>query len=508
MKTRIICIILTTTLLLSIFVVPASAATTLKLNWKSITIGLEETYSLKATTNSIESITWSSSDKTIVSVNKNGKITGNKTGKAIITATANGNSVECKVAVKKAPDKISVTDITVPIGSTANIKATLPKGTASKSLSYESSNAKIANVNSNGIVTGVAEGSCTITVTTFNKKSVKIKVTVIKRNDYTVVQRDWIYSSKPDSFDGYVYRTSVDGTKRTKLTDILTSSFYVIDDWIYYSSVLGIYKVRTNGTNKITLTEGGNDIIIVDDWIYYEREGIYKIRTDGTMKTKLCNDTTVRRLFIADGWIYYSNWDDGHNLYKIKTDGTMRTKLNDDITSPIAIEGEWFYYLKVETYNKDGQPQREEDIFQLYKIRTNGTGRKKIFSKNNNNIMSIENGWIYYYDYNSSDESEYGYYKMRTDGTEKTKLLNLSETDLTIVVGDWIYFYTGVDFYKKRTDGTEKTKLCGDVHNVRHFEIVGDWIYYYEEQYNWSDYEWYRTYNKIRIDGTEHLKEW
>lgn len=44
---------------------------------------------------------WSSNKKKVAKVNKNGKITGVKAGKATITAKVDGKTLKCKVTVKK-----------------------------------------------------------------------------------------------------------------------------------------------------------------------------------------------------------------------------------------------------------------------------------------------------------------------------------------------------------------------------------------------------------------------
>ena len=45
-------------------------------------------------------VTWSSSAPSVASVNKKGKITARRTGKATITAKVNGVKYKCKVTVK------------------------------------------------------------------------------------------------------------------------------------------------------------------------------------------------------------------------------------------------------------------------------------------------------------------------------------------------------------------------------------------------------------------------
>ena len=51
-----------------------------------------------------KTVTWSSSDASIASVDANGKVTAIKDGSAIITAQAGGKSATCSVTVQSAPD--------------------------------------------------------------------------------------------------------------------------------------------------------------------------------------------------------------------------------------------------------------------------------------------------------------------------------------------------------------------------------------------------------------------
>ena len=63
-------------------------------------------------------------------------------------------------------------------GQTCKVKVTLPKGTASNVLKYSSSNKKVVTVNSKGVVKAKKKGTAYIKVTTFNKITKKVKVTV------------------------------------------------------------------------------------------------------------------------------------------------------------------------------------------------------------------------------------------------------------------------------------------------------------------------------------------
>ena len=66
-------------------------------------------------------------------------------------------------------------------GDSITLKATIkPAETTDKTLSWTSSNSKVATVDENGNVTAKKEGTCVITTTTSNIKKAKCKITVKK----------------------------------------------------------------------------------------------------------------------------------------------------------------------------------------------------------------------------------------------------------------------------------------------------------------------------------------
>jgi len=242
-------------------------------------------------------------------------------------------------------------------------------------------------------------------------------------------------------------------------------------DWIYYSNWSGLYKIRTDGTQKTKLNDEKSSYInVVGDWIYYCQDHIdgyilHKIRTDGTQKTKL-NDDYSSYINVVGDWIYYSNWNDNRELYKVRTDGTQRTKLNDDGSYDINVVDDWIYY------------QNDSDDSRLYKIRTDGTQKTKLNDDISCNI-NVVGDWVYY----SNRSDGWKLYKIRIDGTQRTKL-NDDNSYYINVVGDWIYYQNDSDnwsLYKIRTDGVQKTKL-NDV-SSSYINVVGDWICYLD----WHD---------------------
>lgn len=87
---------------------------TIKLDKKNESMYVKESFVLKATiTGKEDKASFKSSNSSVASVDKNGKVTAKKKGTATITATANGVSTECKVTVKSVPSGSTTSKKTV-----------------------------------------------------------------------------------------------------------------------------------------------------------------------------------------------------------------------------------------------------------------------------------------------------------------------------------------------------------------------------------------------------------
>ncbi len=77
--------------------------------------------------------------------------------------------------------KMSKTKASLKVGETTTLKATIkPKNVTDKTVTWKSSNKKVATVDKNGKVTAKKKGTCTITAVTSNGKKAKCKITVKK----------------------------------------------------------------------------------------------------------------------------------------------------------------------------------------------------------------------------------------------------------------------------------------------------------------------------------------
>ncbi|MBR0230198.1 MAG: Ig-like domain-containing protein, partial [Erysipelotrichaceae bacterium] len=127
-----------------------------------------------------DTIMFSSSDDSIVSVDASGVLHSHGVGTAVITAKTEKAAAEVTVIVTNEAVDIAVPQqIDVESGQTVRLGATLlPEDTVS-TLSYMSSNEDIARIDSEGNITGVTAGHCTITVRSSNGllKQVHVYVT-------------------------------------------------------------------------------------------------------------------------------------------------------------------------------------------------------------------------------------------------------------------------------------------------------------------------------------------
>ncbi len=176
-------------------------------------------------------VIWTSSNTSVATVN-NGKVVAVSAGTSVITVTTKDGSYKatCKITVKdpvKVSDvKLSQTNLTLTVGDSKTLKATVtPNDATNKSVTWSSTNPNVATVN-NGKIIAKGAGEATITVTTVDgKKTATCKVTVnaqevVKKYTYSVtkVQAD---EQAPAYYYVKVYENGTDVTdKVTNLAGI------------------------------------------------------------------------------------------------------------------------------------------------------------------------------------------------------------------------------------------------------------------------------------------------
>ena len=145
----------------------------------TLTLRVKQTYKSGGKIKSVRT-----TNKKIAKVDKKGKITGKKAGKATVTITyTNGSRRIFQVKVQKGIVKTTAVSVNkrniilAKKGKSFQLKVTLTPVTSQQKVTYKSSNSKVAAVNSKGKIVAKKKGTATITVKSGNKKiTCKVKV--------------------------------------------------------------------------------------------------------------------------------------------------------------------------------------------------------------------------------------------------------------------------------------------------------------------------------------------
>jgi uncharacterized protein YjdB len=141
-----------------------------------------------------KSVSWTSSNNTVASVNSSGKVTGKVAGTTVITATNTyGKKVSCKVTVKYiVATKISISTSALRLykGDVyPGLKATVyPSNAKYKEVTFISQNPLVATVDPTGKITAVGRGTTDVIIS--HPDGLTQQLTV------TVVELEWVAMTK------------------------------------------------------------------------------------------------------------------------------------------------------------------------------------------------------------------------------------------------------------------------------------------------------------------------
>ena len=150
---------------------------------KAITMGVGETRALVPVLtpgDANEPLKYTSGKAKIVAVSADGVLTAKKVGTAKITVKSEGGKkAAVKITVLKKPTKLKLkqTAADLPMSETLRLQPVFAAKTGG-GVTYSSSDPAIATVDDDGLVTGAARGSATVTACTYNGKLAECRVNV------------------------------------------------------------------------------------------------------------------------------------------------------------------------------------------------------------------------------------------------------------------------------------------------------------------------------------------
>ena len=223
--------------------------------------GASETLTATVTEGVTGTIKWESSNPSVATV-ENGKVTAVGTsGTATITVKVDGTdySDTCTVSIVQKVTAISAENLTVGKNGTGKIKVTtIPSGLV-EDLTYTSDTPSIATVSEDGTVTGVAEGTATITIK--GKISTNVStictVTVTKaRVDLTAEQ----IAANKEKYYGKVARNYTQGGLTYKIFYVDTKNKFGDGANTVYLKADYDYQTDIDLTGHISYNPAGNDL--------------------------------------------------------------------------------------------------------------------------------------------------------------------------------------------------------------------------------------------------------
>ncbi len=299
----------------------------------TLNIGGQETLTITAFVPDYASAsaTWASSNAAVAKVNKNGVITAQALGDAVITATIGEVEKSCTVHVVA----VTVNSIELPaeanltIGSSLQLNPVVdPAQAASEyTISYVSGNPEIATVSETGLVHGETAGDAVITAT-ISDKSAQITIHVVAAQMFskvtdasTLAEKDTIILAR-QSVPVIAGPRGTDSNGKKKLT-VLLEDVTVTETEAYADNacrmVLGTEKNKEGftltivGGKTIAVTSSGNDIVDANT----QNCKFWEFVADGN------NGYFVRNLGNTDAMFKYHSGNAAIKPYKNATTGAV-----------------------------------------------------------------------------------------------------------------------------------------------------------------------------------------
>ncbi len=286
-------------------------------------------------------------------------------------------------------------------------------------------------------------------------------------------------------------------------------------NWIYYvapnedSSKIGIYKVKTNGSDKKELYMSDADILslnVCGNYLYFIGVGaetfteedevdnkIYRMKLNGS-DLQVINDNEFNNncyeIYVINNSVYYIGVD--ANIYKMKLDGSDKTVVTENGTGYLGITKDSIIYNKMEENSSD---------YVTYIMNIDGSNERPILEGKRLYSVNVEKDYIYY----TNEDKQI--YKTKIDSGNEELVLDTTAYNLNLK-DNYLYYLNYLDFenedltvciFRIKTDGSsqepEKVKTLETYSSF--IDVVGNWVVYLDSTDN-------SAYIKmVKVDGSK-----
>lgn len=306
----------------------------------------------------------------------------------------------------------------------------------------------------------------------------------IRNYGYAAIEGNWIYYLAPneDSSQVGIFKIKTDGTEKTELlmnegdaqTEIV--SINAVGDYVYFISISSneentedtidnkIYRMKTDGSDLEVINDNelNNDcyeIYVINGYIYYidVNANVSKMKLDGTEKNVVAENGTGY-LGLTENYIIYNNLPEENSTeyvtYIMNIDGTD--------PKPV-IEGKRLYSVNI----VDNYIYYTDENKKIYRTEINSNKEELVFDTEAYNL-NVDNGYAYYLNYVDAENQDYTVCIYKTNlnvpaEERKAEVVMTLDTYSTFlnIVGDWAVYMDSNDtegfINLVKTDGSTNT---------------------------------------------------
>ena len=298
--------------------------------------------------NATVTLTWSSDDESIATVDNNGVVKGIKIGQTFINVKGNGLSATCKLTVT-ATEPVSITipeSVSIELGGTIILTPTFTPTDAVSELTWKSDNENVAKVDANGVLTGLSEGLALVTATAANGiVSNQCKVTVSRVVTTMVVRTSTAgYATFYDSSSAYTLPAGLEAQTVTELSGGKLNYQTLTDGVVPKSTAVMLSSGRQQSEN-FTLTKTENSTNYTGTNLLHGSDEATTTTGDGYHYKLTYGPSSDSKLKDVFGWYWGASnggsfWMDGHKAWLVlpKSAGARSFAVNGEANGLLGID--------------------------------------------------------------------------------------------------------------------------------------------------------------------------
>ena len=250
---------------------------------------------------SSKAVSWKSSDTAAATVNSEGVVTAKKVSArtpVTITATAkdgSGVTAQYEIIICPVPAKVVITDISGAAlknaelnlrkdGGALQLKAYVEPADAVQTITWKSSNTKVAKVDANGLVTGKSKGSATITAKAANGKTTSCVIKVVDKElpaapelTYAVIEGGLSITGYTGSNANVVIPSAIDGVPVIAIADAAFKDLTKMTSITIPASVVSIGADAFNNCDGLTTIEIPKGVTQISARAFYGCDGLKSV---------------------------------------------------------------------------------------------------------------------------------------------------------------------------------------------------------------------------------------